>query len=133
MTTDIQQFTVTVDGVGSFTFAKRTMRQEMRIAAEYSRLTEGLDKPSPWFDFIAGVIACLKVLMLDGPDEWKNLDELDPSDDEVYSKLVAIHGALRLKEGSFRRGSQSGGTQGGAGDGAVGGVLVSAAVQPPAN
>jgi hypothetical protein len=96
------EFTVTVEGVGTFTFARRNMRREMAISAEFSRLTEGVETPTPWLQTVAGWIAVLKVLTLRAPDGWE-LDELDPLDDDNYSTLFKVHAALREKEGSFRR------------------------------
>lgn len=98
-----KEFDLHVDGIGAFTFARRNMRAELAIAAEFSRLTEGVETPSAFLETIAGWISTLKVLTLKAPDGWL-LDELDPLDDENYALLMKVHAALRAKEGSFRRG-----------------------------
>lgn len=99
-------FHVPVDGIGTFSFAKRMMRDELRIAAEFSRLTEGVDSPTPFLATVAGWISQLRVLTVDAPDGW-DLDALDPLDPESYAKLLKVHGALREKEDSFRGGANA--------------------------
>lgn len=95
-------YTITVDGVGTFTFAKRSMRSNLAIAAEYSRLTEGVENPVPFLDTVATWMSTLKVLTVAAPDGWV-LDDMDPEDEDTYTKLGRVYGALRNKEGSFRR------------------------------
>lgn len=98
-------YQVTVEGIGTFTFMRRNMRAEMAIAAEYSRLTEGVDTPTAWLDNVAGWISQLSVLTVHAPDGWSlNLDDIDPEDGEFYQRLIRVHGALRAKELSFRAG-----------------------------
>src|SRR5690349_9577176 len=101
-------FHVTIEGIGNFSFALRMMRDELKIAAEFSRLTEGVETPTPYLSTIAGWIASLKVLIVSCPDGWlktldgrptSNLDEIDPLDEDTYAKLMKVHSALREKEG----------------------------------
>lgn len=132
MNTSPNEFTVTVDGIGAFTFARRNMRRECAIGAEYSRIIEGVPTPTPWLDTVAGWIAALKVLTLKAPEGW-DIDELDPLDDESYAKLGKVHASLREKEGSFRSGKRAQVEGSGSGDGAVDGVLVQTPVQPRAD
>jgi hypothetical protein len=96
-------FHVDVDGVGQFVFAKRTMRDELRIAAEYSRLTEGVETPTNFLATVAGWISTLKALTVEAPHGW-DLDEMDPFDDETHEKILKVYASLRVKEGSFRKG-----------------------------
>lgn len=98
-------FQINVDGIGTFTFGRRRMRDEMAIAAEFSRLTEGVDNPTPYLASVAGWISTLKVLTVEAPEGW-DIDEMDPLDEDTYAKLVKAHTALREKEGSFRSGSK---------------------------
>lgn len=125
-------FTVPVEGIGAFTFGKRKLRDELAIGAEYSRLTEGVDTPTPWLEAVAGWIAALKVLTVEAPEGW-NIDEMDPLDPETYAKLRKVHAALREKEGSFRRSGDAAGQADGQGMGANNGVRVQAPVQPAAD
>jgi len=106
-------FTVDVPEVGSFSFARRMMRDEIRIAVEYSKLTEGVETPTVWLDTIATWLSTLKVLTVRSPEDW-DLDGMDPQDEETYRKLLLVHRALREKEGSFRRPANPVGTAGGA-------------------
>lgn len=111
-------FQATVDGIGTFTFAKRRMRDELAIASEFSRLTEGVEMPTTYLSSVAGWISTLKVLTVRAPDDW-DIDEMDPLDPDTYEKLVKVHTALREKEGSFRSGSKPKGEaerQGNSGD-----------------
>ena len=94
-------FTVPIENVGLFTFARRNMADEMKIQVEYARILDGAP-PTEWLGTMAGWIATLKVLTVRAPDGWVNLDELDPFDPEVYAKLNAVFGGLSEKEKSFR-------------------------------
>lgn len=127
-----KEFTITVEGVGAFTFARRNMRKEIAIGAEYSRLIEGVPTPTPWLDMVCGWISALKVLTLKAPEGW-DIEELDPLDDENFTLLGKVHASLREKEGSFRVKPNVEGEAVGAGDGNVEGVLVSTEVQPGTN
>lgn len=113
-------FTVTVDGIGAFTFGRRNMRDEMRIGAEFSRLTEGVETPTPYLATVGGWMATLKVLTVSAPDGWgrtpdgeptTDIDEMDPLSGETYDALMKVHAALREKEGSFRSGASKTGTE----------------------
>ena len=125
-------FYVEVEGIGTFSFAKRTMREEMRIGAEFSRYTEGLPVVTPWLDAVAGWMSTLSVLTVKAPDGW-SLENLDPLDEDSYAKLARVHAALRLKEDDFRRQAKPGNQAARAGNGEVAGVLVSEKVQPAAD
>ena len=95
-------FNIDVEGVGSFTFARRTMRDEIKIQVEYARLIEGVE-PTDWLATVGGWIACLRVLTVRAPADW-DIDEMDPLDQETYERLGKVHAALTVKESSFRSG-----------------------------
>jgi len=122
-------FFVDVPGIGNFSFAQRMMRDEFRIAAEYSRITEGVETPTSWLEIVGGWMATLKVLTVSAPDGW-NLDEMDPLDQESYDNIRTVHQALRSKEHSFREGKKKGSETKRKGTGEGDGVLVSPEVQP---
>jgi hypothetical protein len=128
MSTAPNEFTFNVEGVGTFTLARRNMRRESAVGAEFSRLTEGVETPSPWLSMVAGWISALKVLTLKAPDDW-NIDELDPLEEDSYAKLGKVHAALREKEDSFRGKANKPVEGSGAANGEVNGVLVSPQVQ----
>lgn len=104
-TPNATDFTITVDGIGAFTFGRRSMRDELSIAAEFSRLTEGVETPTPYLATVAGWISTLKVLTVNAPDGW-DIDAMDPLDEDTYAKLLKVHASLREKEGSFRSGKK---------------------------
>lgn len=93
-------FQVMVENVGSFTFGKRTMKDEIKIQVEYARLIEGVD-PTEWLETVCGWIATLKVLTVNAPDGW-DIDSMDPLDQDTYGRMASVHAALRDQERSFR-------------------------------
>ena len=95
-------FTVTVEGLGQFVFARRTMRDEFAVAAEYSRLTEGAADPESRLAYLARAFSALKVLMVSGPNGWR-VDDLEPQEDASYTQLEQVYDALRVKEADFRK------------------------------
>lgn len=95
-------FQLDVEGVGHFVFGRRTLRDEARIAAEYSRLTEGVATPTEDLVLLASWMSTLAVLTSGAPEGW-DVDGLDPLDPDTYTRLGKVYAALREKEGSFRR------------------------------
>lgn len=93
-------FVVVVDGVGTFTFARRSMRDEIKIQREFARIIDGVE-PTAWLATVGGWIADLTVLTVDAPEGW-NIDSMDPLDDETYARMSRVHDALRKQERSFR-------------------------------
>lgn len=100
-------FTVNVEGVGTFTFARRTMRDEIAIQVEYARILDGVT-PTAWLEAVGGWLSVLRVLTVRAPEGW-DLDNLDPLESEDYAKLHNVYQALVEKERSFRRKPEPGG------------------------
>lgn len=98
-------FVVKVEGVGSFTFGRRTMKDEIGIQVEYARLIDGVE-PTSWLQAVCGWLSVFKVLTVRAPEGW-DLDELDPLDDETYAKMSTVYEALTEQERSFRRGKDA--------------------------
>lgn len=94
-------FVVNVEGVGSFTFGRRTMRDEIAAQVEFARIIDGV-QPTEWLKVVAGCISALRVMTVRAPADW-DIEGMDPTDDETYAKLVRVHQALIEKERSFRR------------------------------
>lgn len=94
-------YTLPVDGVGSFVFGRRTMRDELDIQREYAVILGGA-QPTPMLDLLANWISVFKVLTVLAPDGW-DLDTMDPLDDETYEKMRRVYDAIAEKEASFRR------------------------------
>lgn len=99
-----QTFAVLVEGVGNFEFRHRTLRDEIRIGVEYSRLTEGVKTPSNWLATFAEVVSTLKVLTVVAPGGW-DIDTMDPLDPNSYYRLLRGWRALWEKETSLRKGT----------------------------
>lgn len=97
-------FTVKVDGVGTFTFGRRTMRDEITIQVEYARIIDGVE-PTAWLQALGGWLSVLRTLTVRAPDGW-DLDAMDPLDTETYARLNKVYEALVEQERSFRRGSK---------------------------
>lgn len=93
-------FDLNVENVGSFTFGRRTMRDEIKIQVEYARMIEGVT-PTDWLALVAGWISTLKVMIVRAPDNFI-IDELDPLDNKTYTRLQRVDEALSAKERSFR-------------------------------
>lgn len=102
-TTDFQ---IEVEGVGSFTFGRRKMKDEIDIQVEFARLVQGVE-PTQWLQMVCGWLAAFKVLTVRAPEGW-DLDEMDPLDDDTYKKMALVFDALREKESSFRRSNAQG-------------------------
>lgn len=94
-------FVVNVEGVGSFTFARRTMREEIAIQVEYARIIDGVE-PTAWLAAVGGWQSVFRVLTVRAPADW-DIDGMDPSDDDTYYNLSKVYEALLEKERSFRR------------------------------
>lgn len=97
------EFVADVDGIGQFTFARRTMRLEIKAKVEFRRLTEGEPLDEFTMTFLEA-IADLKTMITDPPKGWRpeDIDKFDPFDDESYGKVLKVWGALREKERPFR-------------------------------
>ncbi len=126
-TPDPSDFTVDVDGVGTFTFARRRMADEFKIQVEYARILDGV-KPTEWLELVAGWKSVLKVLTVRAPEAWgkdifgeptAEIDDMDPQDKDVYARMGKVHMALIEKERSFRRGPAKAGAGEGQGAGGV--------------
>jgi len=94
-------YQVQIDGLGSFTFGRRTMRDEFAIHAEYSRLTEGVENPTYFLASFAEYFSVLKVLTVVAPGGW-DIETIDPQEDASLAQMKSVYAALRAKEADFR-------------------------------
>jgi hypothetical protein len=108
-------FYVEVDGVGRFSFARRSPQDVYRIRTETNTLTDGFEDKNGNMDLGAFMFATLKVLMVSAPEGFAgasstaeppiapDLNTLDPVMDDTWEdKIINIYKALRDKELSFR-------------------------------
>lgn len=99
-------FPVPVDGVGTFTFRRRTMRDQLKIEAEAtSILGAPLDGTDGRLSMSAVALATLGVLTVAAPDGW-DLDAVDPLDEEAVARVFAVYEAFRNEEARFRGGAK---------------------------
>lgn len=97
-------FPVEVDGIGSFTFRKRTLDAQFKIEAGAVRLLGG-DAPSASLYALAISFATVEHLAVTVPEGWA-IKEIDPLDDEQMDQVQKVFGRLREKELTFRAGSK---------------------------
>jgi len=107
-------YEITIDGIGTFMFARRNMRDQFRIQAEYARLTEGVSPIPVDLDIAAQAVSCLNVLTVSAPETW-DISAMDPLEEESYAKILQVYGAVRAREESFRRGDKKDGAPAGQG------------------
>lgn len=124
-------YSVTVEGVGTFTFARRKLSDELRVQAEHSRIIDGVEQPTVWLHSLATWMSTLRVLMVAAPIGW-DLEELDPIEPDCFEQISSVYAAMRVKEDSFRKKSGTGREGASQANREDGGVLVSPEVQSPA-
>lgn len=124
-------YEVPVEGIGQFKFSRRSLGDELKVQAEYARITEGAIQPTPWLFSLGTWISALRVLMVSAPDGW-DLEALDPLADESYAQIKQIYEAMREKEDSFRRKPGKASQAPSQGDGQDNRVLVPETLQPAA-
>lgn len=96
---------------GTFRFGRRTYGDILKIRAEYLRLTrEFADDVDVELATNAAVVAAHKVLCVDAPAGWEDLESIDMIDrPEAADQIFDLYFALKAKEDSFRKGADKGG------------------------
>lgn len=108
-------FTLDVEGIGTFTFGRRTQKDKYLIRSLYAKMTnnywvEDAEGGSSVGDMEAWMHANISVLAVSMPEGF-SLDGLDPIQQEDTAKTVEkIFLALRAKEVSFRPKPSTGST-----------------------
>lgn len=103
-------FAVDVAGVGTFTFARRTYGDRLKIRAEYLRLVGDLGDQDQALSTQAAVMATHRVLCVAAPDGWQDLSAIDlVAQPDAEDKIFALYIALKDKEDSFRASADQGG------------------------
>lgn len=104
-------YALDVEGVGNFKFRRRTGAVDIKIGAEYCRLSEGVAGSTPWFAGVCAAVAALKVLIVEAPEGFSiDMDKLpehggfDPLDETAYGRVMRVHQATLEKERFFRAG-----------------------------
>jgi len=116
-----EDFTIEVERIGTFTFGRRTKKDQFKIRGLYTQLTGGNWKEDEegnqvYGDMEALMYCTLEVLTVVNPPGF-SLADLDPLKDPDDDRLGRIFLALRQKEASFRAQPEKGGAGEGAGAG----------------
>jgi hypothetical protein len=127
-------FTLDVEGVGKWRFARRNLGDAIRIkqrCVEIAGIAGQIDAELSWW---ANTVATVEVLMVASPPGWEgDLQEIDMfGGDDKIGQLIKVWEALLEKENTFRGVNGQARTAGGARDGGPGAVLVPTEVQPAA-
>jgi hypothetical protein len=128
-------FYVEVPNVGTFRFARRTYGDRIRIRSAFLAITKEVGEDDPDIRAQAAIIAAHKVLCVEAPQGWEDLEQLDlASVPDAEGRVLDVYLALKAKEDSFRRPQKANpaGEAGSAGDVQDDRLLVPQAVQPVA-
>lgn len=103
---DRENYPVIVESVGTFECRRRTLRVEIKIGAEFSRLTEGEEKIPAWFRELCEIVSALKCLIVKAPEGF-SIDDMDAGKEDSFEKLVAVYNSIILAEARFRQGPEN--------------------------
>ncbi len=118
-------------GVGKFRFARRTYGDKIRIRTEYLKLVKDSGDDDPDIRAQAAIIAAHKVLCVEAPAGWDDLETLDMlAIDNAEGKVLDVYLAFKAKEDSFRQAPNKGSADSGSGVVPDDQLLVPQAVQP---
>lgn len=93
-------YLVDVEGVGTFTFRRRTIGDLARIPNQAILILGGIPQHA-WLLDQATMLAELEVLTVKSPDGW-DMDDLDPVDEHDVARVRLVHGRLIEEEERFR-------------------------------
>ena len=100
----LSDFPIVVDGVGAFSFARRTLGDAIKIRGDYLRLCGELGEGDKEISAYANIISSLNVLCVSAPAGWEDIELLDlTGDDDVLNRLIELFEKLRGAEDSFRQ------------------------------
>lgn len=101
-------FTIEIEGVGTFRYAQRTIGDFIAIRKRYTELVGGSD--DPWVVNTASAIAVHEQMCTSCPEGWEDLSKL-PFDMEgkVLSQLFELDRKIGEAENSFRKGQGAAG------------------------
>lgn len=97
-------FSVSVDGIGEFTFKRRTLDAQFKIEAGAVQLLGG-ETASDALYRMAISFATVRHLAVTVPEGW-DVDEIDPLDSEQMDRVQRVFGRLRQQEETFRKGAK---------------------------
>lgn len=94
-------FHVNVDGVGKFTFRRRTYELGLEIESRVLKSVGNDFQAHPVFVRAARKYQDLRVLTVDAPDGW-DLTDMDPLDQDQIDQVEKVWEAFREAEDTFR-------------------------------
>lgn len=94
-------FSFAVDGIGSFTYGRRTIGDSLKIRARFLELV-GEHADDVEIAANSSVIATHEVLCVSAPDGWENMLALDALGDDTFSKIFDLYKEVEKQEDSFR-------------------------------
>lgn len=97
-------FFVEVDAVGKFRFGRRTFADRAKIRAEFIGYTQDVGEGDPELTAYASIMAAHKVLCVEAPEGWADMDNLDLTVNSE-EKVFELYAALRDVEERFRQGA----------------------------
>lgn len=127
-------FTIDLEGAGTFTFNRRNYGAQIHIDAEFERIAKGAQDQIVLKH--ADFLSKYKVLMVACPAGWEDLESVDmDAHPDIEEKLVDLYVALNATLRSFRRSpaAEQAGETAGAGTVPEHGVLGQAVLPPGAD
>ncbi len=102
-------FTVSVEGVGDFRYARRTLGDNLKIRSEFLRLLDGMAPDADQeLSLFSNVFATHRVLCVSAPGGWEDLASLgEGQDGGNIMKVLALWDKIGEAEYSFRQGPNS--------------------------
>lgn len=94
-------FDVEVEGIGAFTFRKRTMADQIWVESEAYRMAGGGPESCPGGYSSAIRLAALQRFTVAAPNGW-DLSDADPLDMEAWDRVMQVSEAHREAEDRFR-------------------------------
>lgn len=94
-------FSVPVDGVGTFVYGRRTLGDSMKIRARFLELV-GANADDIELAATASAVATHEVLCVSAPKGWEDLLQLDGIDNDNAAKVFDLFAKVGEQEDSFR-------------------------------
>lgn len=106
-------FFITIDGIGRFRFNRKSYGAQIRIDAEMLRiLGPDIGVRDNTMSLHALLVGHYAALMVECPDGWEDLEEIDITDDPTLdSKILEVYFKLRDTLDSFRVRKEPAGTE----------------------
>jgi len=134
-------FSILLDGIGTFTFNRKSYGAQIKIDAVRARILGAnydIEKVDATLNMHASLVGLYSALVVSCPPGWENIEQVDMTEEpDLDNKILELYMELRARLDSFRvkKGPGSGNSAGQAGspaDAGHDGILDPAQVQPAA-